>query len=579
MHMPLTLRRLALLSLVIVLAACSTATPAPTTQAPVATDVPATQAPADTQASEATSAPADTQAPEPTAEPTAEPVPAKGGDLTIAMGFESPSLDPHSGNAYDQQYIHMNIFDPLIWRAPDGSYLPGLATSWEISEDGKTFTFHLRDDVTFHDGTPFNAEAMKFSFDRIVAPDFPSFTTRGLMGPYESSEVVDEFTLQVNFSESYRPFLDAVSQWWLVPVSPAAVEEFGDEFGQHPVGTGPYVFSERVDQDHVTLVRNEAYNWGPDFFQHTGPAYLNSITFKFVPEEASRVGVLESGEVLVAQDISPADIDRLAGRDDLALHRIALPGQPTLLFINTECGPTADLAVRQALQWGTPKQQMIDAMWGGMYDLAYGPLTPELLGYDAAVESMYGYDPDKAMELLDTAGWVDSDGDGVREKDGVVLNLALNTMGFNRYPEVLQFPVAAWAELGMGANLTVMDFGQFFGASLACEASLMPYFTPASDPFFVMSNFFLSSNVDGGFAFSRLRSDELDALLNTGATATDDAAREEAYKAASVLIMEEAAILPLYQPYNLTMASTSVKDLQFTAHGWYPMLYDTYVEP
>jgi peptide/nickel transport system substrate-binding protein len=222
---------------------------------------------------------------------------------------------------------------------------------------------------------------------------------------------------------------------------------------------------------------------------------------------------------------------------------------------------------------------MIDAMWGGMYDVAFGPLTPEMLGYDPAVETLYGYDPERATQILEDAGWVDGDGDGIREKDGQPLNLAFNTMGFNRYPEVLQFPVAAWAELGIGSNLTVMDFGQFFGASQACEASLMPYFTPASDPFFVTSNFFLSSNVDGGFAFSRLKSDELDELLNTGATATDDEVRAEAYAAATRLIMEEAAILPLYQSYNLTMASTAVKNLQFSAQGWYPLLYDTYVEP
>jgi peptide/nickel transport system substrate-binding protein len=218
-------------------------------------------------------------------------------------------------------------------------------------------------------------------------------------------------------------------------------------------------------------------------------------------------------------------------------------------------------------------------MWGGMYDLAYGPLTPELLGYDPAVETMYGYDAAKAAQILEDAGWVDTDGDGIREKDGQPLNLAFNTMGFNRYPEVLQFPVAAWSELGIGANLTVMDWGQFSGAAWGCEASLMPYFTPASDPFFVTSNFFLSKNVDQGFAFSRLRNDALDELLNTGATAADDATRAEAYAEASQLIMEEAAILPLYQSYNLTMASTKVKDLQFSAQGWYPLLYDTYVEP
>ncbi len=118
----------------------------------------------------------------------------------------------------------------------------------------------------------------------------------------------------------------------------------------------------------------------------------------------------------------------------------ALPGQPRPLFIDTECGPTVDLAVRQALQWGAPQQQMIDAMWGGIYDVAYGPLTPEMLGYDPAVETMYGYDPDRAVQILEEAGWVDADGDGIYERDGRPLNLAFNAMGFNRNLEAPRFP-------------------------------------------------------------------------------------------------------------------------------------------
>jgi peptide/nickel transport system substrate-binding protein len=543
-------RRLVMAPLAIILVACTTATPV---------------------------APVNPTAPAEATDPGSQPA-ARGGSLTIGMGYETPSFDPHSGNAYDQQYIHMNIFDPLIWRAPDGTLVPGLAERWDVSEDGKTFTFYLRQDVKFHDGTPMNAESVKFSFDRIVAPDFPSFTTRNLMGPYESSTVLDEFTVQVNFSASYLPFLDAVSQWWLVPVSPAAVERYGADFGQNPVGTGPFIWKERVEQDSVTLVRNPDYNWAPSFFEHQGPAYLESITYKFVPEEASRAGVLESGEVQVSQNLPPVDLQRLQNNSNLVLHRIRLPGQPTLLFLNTECGPTADLAVRQALQWATPKQSMIDAMWGGFYEPAYGPLTPGLLGYDPAVETMYGQDPERARQILEEAGWVDTNGDGIREKDGQPLHLALNTMSFNRYPEVLQLPIAAWKEVGMDAGLTVMTFPQFSGAAWACEHSLMPYFTPASDPYFVTSNFYMSKDADAGFNFSRIRSAELDDLLTRGATATDTAERERVYQAASRLIMEEAAVLPIYISYNLTMAHQSVKNLQFSSQGWYALLYDVYIE-
>jgi peptide/nickel transport system substrate-binding protein len=139
--------------------------------------------------------------------------------------------------------------------------------------------------------------------------------------------------------------------------------------------------------------------------------------------------------------------------------------------------------------------------------------------------------------------------------------------------------VAAWKDVGVDAKLTVMDWPQFSGAAWSCKHSLMPYFTPASDPYFVTSDFYLSKNVDKGFAFTRLRDSKLDDLLNQGASATDDAARQQAYQQASDIIMKDAAILPLYVPYNLTMASAKVKDLQFTVQGWYPMLYDTYVQP
>jgi peptide/nickel transport system substrate-binding protein len=502
----------------------------------------------------------------------------EGGQLVIGLGYEPSHFDPHAGNSYDQQYIHMNLFDPLVWRAPDGTFVPGLAERWDVSDDATAFTFHLRRGVSFHDGTPFDAEALKFTFDRITAPDFPSFTARGLMGPYAGSEVIDSHSLRVSFSQPYPPFLDALTQWWIVPVSPAAVRATGDDFGQYPVGTGPFMWGGRVHQDHVRLVRNPNYNWAPSFFEHQGPARLESVMFKFIPQEASRVGTLESGEIHVAQDVPPVDIQRLADDPAFVLHRVALPGMPTLLMINTEGTPTADPAVRQALQWATPKQQIIDSLWGGMFEPAYGPLSPGLLGYDPGLEAMYGYDPERARQILEAAGWVDANGDGIREKDGQPLRLRLNSMAFNRYPEVLQVPIDAWRQVGIDASLTIMTWPQFSGAGWAGEHSLMSYFTPASDPYFVTTAFYHSRNISNGFAFTRLRDPELDALLDEGARLSDEAARGRAYRAAAHRIMEQAAVLPLYVPYNLTMSRAEVQGLKFSAQGWYALLYDVYIE-
>lgn len=505
--------------------------------------------------------------------------PAPGGTLTIGVGYETVHYDPHAGNSLDQQYLHMHLFDPLVWRAPDGTFVPGLAERWEVSADARTFTFGLRRDVTFHDGTPFNAEAVKFSFDRITAPDFPAITTRGLLGPYAGTQVIDAYTVRVSFSEPHPAFLDALSQWWLVPVSPAAVAQAGADFGQQPVGTGPFMWSERVAQDHITLVRNPAYNWAPAFFNRQGPAYLERLVFKFIPEPAIRAGTLESGEILMAQDVSPVDLKRLAGNPDFLLYREVLPGMPHVLMLNTECTPTRDLAVRQALQWATPRQHILDTLWGGYFEPAYGPLTPGLLGYDRGLETLYGYDPERARQILEAAGWVDANGDGVREKAGEPLRLALNTMAFNRYPEVLQVVMAGWRDVGIDTTLSILTWPQFSGAAWACEHSVMPYFTPASDPYFVTNSFYLSSNVDKGFAFTRLRDPELDRLLQVAATRPTDAEREPAYQAATRRIMEAAVIVPLYVPYNLTLTARSVRGLQFSTQGWYPLFYDVYLQP
>ena len=155
------------------------------------------------------------------------------------------------------------IYDTLIWSPEPGVFTAGLATAWEMSEDALTYTFTLRDDVTFHDGTPFNAEAVKFMFDRIKNPASKSLNI-GAIGPFESAEVLDEYTVAITLSTAWGAFLTNVSEPHLSPVSPKAVAELGDGVANNPVGTGPYMF-ERWRGNDLHLVRNPSYAWGPEF--------------------------------------------------------------------------------------------------------------------------------------------------------------------------------------------------------------------------------------------------------------------------------------------------------------------------
>src|SRR5579864_6097953 len=165
---------------------------------------------------------------------------AQGGELFYGLTNKFDTLDPNVTTFSDVARMAYHMFDPLLWESKAGVFVPGLAEKWEVNADATQYTFHLRRDVKFHDGTPFNAEAVKFTFDRIVDPALKSQSAFSAIGPYDSSAVADPYTVVVKFKDPYAPFLSSVAQSLLSPVSPDAVKKYGKDFGTHPVGTGPF---------------------------------------------------------------------------------------------------------------------------------------------------------------------------------------------------------------------------------------------------------------------------------------------------------------------------------------------------
>jgi peptide/nickel transport system substrate-binding protein len=511
-------------------------------------------------------------------ESPAAKVPARaGGKLVYGLTLAPSGIDPHVNASSELGIPLTSVYDTLVWQDLNGEFVPGLAKSWEISDDGLTYTFHLRDDVIFHDGTPFNAQAVKFNLDRIADPATKSQKAVLMLGPYQSTEIVDDYTVKVHFKEPYAPFLDSASQVYLGMASPTAVEKWGADYQLHQVGTGPFILKEYTPKDHLTLVRNPDYNWAPTIFNHQGPAHLEEIEFRFFVEPATRALALEGGEAAVMGEIPPHDAERLADNPAFTLLPVAIPGQSLQFFLNTKKAPTDDLQIRQAINYATDKEAIVTAIFKEYSPVAHGPLNAFTIGYDKSVEEMYEHDLAKAEALLEEAGWVDSDGDGIREKDGQPLKLETYLMGWGYVPEVAQLLQAQLKDVGIEMESQVVAYPAALEAAREEKHNFIPFSLSSSDPD-ILRTFFHSSNADSGFNWSKFRDPMLDELLENGAHTLDLDERRELYAEAQQLIMAKALILPIRDYVNLNAASAKVRGLRYDPRGWFPWLYDVYLE-
>ena len=363
------------------------------------------------------------------AEPEAATGTRSGGHLVIAFNstFQDTG-DLHKTTSNNTIVIAENALDPLIRQHPDtGEYRPGLAESWEISDDNMSVTLHLRDDVTFHDGTPFNADAVAYNLNRIITdPEAAGRHAYGKLGAenyFDSVEVIDDYTVKVNFKSVFAPMIYALSECSAGCIhSPTAIEEYGDAYGtDYLVGTGPFKFVEWTGSDgEVTFVRNEDYNWGGDFYNHEGPAYLDGFTFKGIVENGTRVAALESGDLDVSLVLAK-DVGYFEDLDGFKTK--VMPSKGTGgLQINLANPILADVRVRQALSHAIDREAILGTpRYSGYGDVMYGFYSPALWGtsMEEFAEYNFLYDPEKAKALLEEVGWKDEDGDGVREAHGV----------------------------------------------------------------------------------------------------------------------------------------------------------------
>lgn len=499
--------------------------------------------------------------------------PRPGGRLVYGLTLAPSGIDPHVNASSELGIPLTSVYDTLVYQDPlTGEFVPGLAERWELSEDGRVYTFYLKKGVTFHDGTPFNAQAVRFNFDRITSPELASQKARFMLGPYERTEVVDEFTVRIVLSEPFAPLLDSLSQVYLGMASPAAVEKWGPDYQLHQVGTGPFTFVEYVPGDHFLLRRNPDYAWGPPVYAHD-TAQLDEVEFRFFADPATRSPALETGEADVVGEIPPQDVQRLEESPDFRVEAVALPGASLMMFLNTNRPPLDDLRVRQALLYGTDRQDIVSTVFRDTSPVAYGPLTAVTFGYDPAVQDYYPYDPERAKALLEEAGWTDSDGDGIRESGGQPLRLDMVLMGWGYMPEIGQLLALQWADLGVSVDSRIVSYPEALEIAGNGEHHLIPFTLSGSDPD-ILRKFFHSTAL---FNWSKIADTEMDTWLEEAARISDRQERARLYGLVQRRVMERALVLPIRDYVNLNGVSNRVQGLRFDARGWFPWLIDVTV--
>lgn len=505
----------------------------------------------------------------------------RSGRIVYAVDSQPDCLDPQISPYDVTAALGRSVFDSLVAMDARGRIRPWLATSWRISDDGRTYTFSLRDGVRFHDGTAFDATAVKATLDHTVAPETKSQYAAGLIAMYESATVVDARTVRVRLSRPYTPFLQVLSTATFGIQSPAALRANRGRTCLKPVGSGPFVFAGWTRNRRIDLDRNPRYAWGPPDAGHQGPARVDGITVQFIPEAASRFGALSSGQVDLAAAVPPSHIGRLRHADGFRLMRATQPGAPYTLMLNVDRAPLDDPRVRRALQRSVRFDALVKALYSGAYERAWSTLTPATTGYAPGTEDSWPYDPEEAARLLDAAGWTGRDEQGYRTRDGVRLTLHwpyMTSLMRDQRALLGQGIQAEAKRAGIEIRFTALEPGAYLQKAVGRDADLLAFSWNRAEPD-VLRTFFDSAQTGdkGGSNAFGVADARLDGLLREASATRDPARRTALYAEAQTRVNEQAYAVPVYAPATLLGVADRVRGVTFDAQA-YPRFDDARLE-
>jgi len=508
--------------------------------------------------------------------------PTHGGEVAFGVAGEPVCFNPHRSGQQNSFLIIRNFVDSLVGKQPDGSFVPWLAKRWSVSEDGLRYHFVLRDDVTFTDGEPFDAQAVKANFDYVSNPANTALAA-SFLEYYQRTEIVSPHEVTVVLSKPDSSMLESFSSVKLGFISPKVLASQTDLCAGGPqlVGTGPFVFAQYQRGQSARFVKNPHYQWGPGYARHQGPAYLDAVTYRFIPEYAVRAGALSSGQVDLIEGVQPTDIPLF--KDVPGFQYLVGPSAETsfTLNINYTHGPATDARVRQALRDGFDVDAVVKNIYLGTVPRAWSNIGPDNPDSNKALAGTWGNDVARANQLLDEAGWTGRDADGYRTREGQRLRIEV---GFpqpfvrdNRDLLIQQIQAAVKKNIGFDLDLRINSGGEWAKTRADGSWNIYPNTLNPSDTALSLRDVLGRT---GFYSGVRDKTDPVITALIDQARATSDlAARRPILAQVQQRAVEQAYIVPLFAPSFQIAAKDTLHGLSFEAQLDSPSnLYDVWVQ-
>ncbi|WP_433279331.1 ABC transporter substrate-binding protein [Pseudonocardia xinjiangensis] len=485
--------------------------------------------------------------------------PQPGGTLRFAVGSDQGCVDPQQVTSNDSVYSLRQIVDSLTDQDPaTGEIKPWLATGWQVSPDATAYTFTLRQGVTFSDGTPLDADAVKANFDKVQQLGARATLAKGYLASYQGTTVTSPTTFTVTFSKPNVQFLQGSSTFSLGILSPASVAKTDDERCAGVIGSGPFVIESYTLNQSTVLTKRTGYGWGSSLWTHPGEAYLDRIEFRVVPESGVRTGSLQSGEVDAIGSIGPQDEAPLTAVGVQLLAR-ANPGVPFGVNFNLQKPIVSDPSVRSALSLAIDRPEVVSAVFTSQTRPATGVLASSTPSY-ADASAQLTFDAAKAGSTLDADGWAPGP-DGIRVKDGqpLMIELTFFSNAATNKPalELIQQQVR---KVGIDLQLRERPISdatpvQQSGDFVATWGNLT-----RADPDILRTQYSTAGN-----NYFRLPPGPLDQLLADQAAEPDQAKRTAIVGQAQALLLQNTYTVPVVELTTVLGVASNTHDVRFDA--------------